>query len=140
MVNMYKSRQDIFINDVFYPCFSKPLGTKISEAIPENTTYSITWDNLEAGPHIEKCDIPYIISKIFGKRKVIFKDYSESLLCPKVLKFREGKDDLKIEIRIRWNQVNPSLNQILKWPFGDQAIQYLKDRGLAICPNIKNGE
>lgn len=46
------------------------------------------------------------------------------------------KKNPKIDIVIvnEYDEVHPSIQQILEYRDGEKAIKYLKERGLAVCP------
>lgn len=140
MLNMYKCTRYVYINDKYIGGLCAYEGKKISENPPENITYDINWDTLDTGPYSKMIvvDCPYKVLRLFGKRKVIAVDYSTgSIFCPHKYKFKEGRDKLNIKIKMVWKQYIPSMDELFKWHNGDQVIQYLKDRGLSVCPVVK---
>lgn len=138
MLNMYRCIRKVYIDDKLIENFtSYDEGNKMSENPPENVTYHINWDTLGDRSCIkELIGVPNRVSRFCGK-KVIITDDTTSFLCPTIYKFKEGRDELNIKIEMIWKQYIPTINEILKWHNGDQAIQYLKDRGLSVCPVIK---
>lgn len=133
MLNMYKCIRKVYIDDKLIENFTICEGRKMSENPPENVTYHINWDTLGDGLYIkELIGVPNRISRFCGKKVIITDD--TSLFCPTIYKFKEGKDELNIRIEKIWKQYSPSMGELFKWYDGDQAIHYLKDRGLSVCP------
>ena len=71
---------------------------------------------------------------IFKKRNVLY-GYNVSDHC---WGFRFTIDPTdNIVVSTTWTERPASLQDIMKWHEGEKAIQWLKDRGLSVCPMTK---
>lgn len=84
---------------------------------------TFTWDN------IDEFDAYYLemLSKRKG-RKIIINSWDGRFV------WKEWKHDLKLTERTAYKECNLSLEDIMKLRNSDLAIEYLKQRGLTVCP------
>lgn len=40
----------------------------------------------------------------------------------------------RIVCKIKYEEMNPSIQEVMEYPNGEKAIQWLKDRGITACP------
>lgn len=45
--------------------------------------------------------------------------------------------ELKIEIKVEYKEMRPSINEVLHWSNGEKAMQYLLERGINIVKEAK---
>lgn len=110
-------------------------GLELLEGEPKNKTYEITWENLNEIYTKFGTLIDFNVWNLKKGRKVSFfldKPFSLKEWEKDVKEWKES--DLNITFEIKYEKKNMTLEQILKWPDSNKVIQYLKERGLTICP------
>lgn len=118
-------------------CVGRSYGTILLEEEPENKIEKISWENLE-----EQCT-KYGINLSFNvwnlkKGRVV--SFFIDKMTPFFLKewekdIKEWKEPLDITIEtIYEKKTYMTIEKVLKWHDIEKAVQYLKERGLTICP------
>ena len=107
-------------------------GTTCLDYEPENKTIALTWDNLDDYYYNHGMAVKFNIWKMKKGRRVSF--FVDDILPLNKNKWdiKEWKTDLNIEIRIEYRKDNLNINEVLRWHNGEQAIQYLVERGLSV--------
>lgn len=97
---------------------------------------NITWDNLEEMYNRYHCFLAFRrdYSKRKGRSVVFFGSYSNYRVSPKDFKtiYEKKEKNLNITLTICTKEDNPSIEKVLKYGNGKQAIQYLTERGLLV--------
>ncbi len=123
MLNLYQCTVRTYIDrEKVYVCDG---GKRMCEDCPEAKTIDISWDNLDEIYRHHGCALPFNIWNLRKGRLISF-----FIRRPDIKEWKIPK--LNITFEAKWDKINPSINDVLNWPDGEQAIQYLVSRGLAI--------
>lgn len=100
-------------------------GTTLRNIAPVNKEYDITWDTLN-----ENIERGYFNSRYYKKKKGrVFEIFT---LMGGSYIFKEWKGALNLHGVVFYEEYTPSIQQVLEWPEGDKAIQYLVERGMSV--------
>lgn len=138
MLNVYQIIKTIYVNGQKFGIATNE-GYTMTDNEPKVKNDIINWDNvIDNKNKIKDFYTSVRIEKYSNYKTLILIDYSKSIFAPAVLKIKEKNSplEIKIETSYRLSKVT-SLETIIKWPNIDQAIQYLKERGLSISMNEK---
>lgn len=101
---------------------------QLAEEIPENSQEHGSWDLLEWAHHNNLTENVAVETNRKGLRRF---GYYDSLLP---LATEKKNPEIDIVILNEYEEVYPSIQDILNYRNGEKAIQYLKERGLTVCP------
>ena len=112
------------------------IGTKIGKALidgnPEDREIAITWDNVDEYYRNSGGMYRFNIWKTKKGRRVSFfiDDLFPGFKDRRDVK--EWKEELNIRIKISYRKYTPSIEDVLEWHNAEDAIKYLKEKGLSI--------
>lgn len=96
-----------------------------------DTTIEVTWDNLKEFYYNYAFALPFNIWNFKKGRLISF--FDAKLRNKNTWDIKEWKEPTNIQVEIIYTETQPdSLNEILNWHVVSNAIQYLKEQGLAI--------
>lgn len=127
MKEFYQLKGKIYHNGIYL--YTANLGSYFAAEQEPNKTIELTWDNLEE--YYSKYsgwrfNIYYpkrgrVVS--FGEFGIIHKEWRD---------IHERKSPLNITVECYSVKLTKSIDEIMKWPNAEEAIQYLMERGLSI--------
>lgn len=121
-INMLKFYRVVYTTYYKGKMIHQQFGHALADNMPQNISIQVTWANME---DIKK---EYEITTGFGynttKRGKIVSFYNS------FRRIKEWKQPLNLFFEINYIEENPSINTILKWHNGEEAIQYLIERGI----------
>jgi hypothetical protein len=96
---------------------------------PKDEKVQVTWDNLNDIRQKFGLALPFNIWNYKKGRVISF--FNASLFNRKTWDIKEWKEsDLDLCLQITYIKAHPCIDDILKWHNQEQAIQYLKERGI----------
>lgn len=108
----------------------------MQEKCPADKTIDVSWDNVDAVLKEYGATLPFSVNRGitgFGCRRIEFNSiwfvWRDDKPAPIKKKNTPVPD---IQVKIEWTETSPPIKDILEWPEGDKAIQYLKERGLSL--------
>ena len=104
------------------------IGKILVNEVPKAKTTILTWDNLEENYRKNGLLYKFNIWNCKKGRRVSF--FLDTLFCEKDVK--EWKEELNIRIETTYKEFSPCIADVLKWHDIENAIAYLKERGLKI--------
>ena len=116
----------IFYNGEFL-C-NRRTNFQLAEEIPKKSEKHGSWDLLEWAHHNCLTDDIALETNQKGLRRF---GHSESFLP---VATEKKNPEIDIVIVNEYDEAHPSIQDILNYRDGEKAIQYLKERGLAVCP------
>ena len=115
-------------------CVGTSCGTSLLEEEPKDFSEKITWDNL-AEKYTQYGINLYFNVWNFKKGRVVSFFNNKFFPKPYEKDVKEWKNPLDIVVKVTYKKYTTmSIEEVLKWHDIEKAIQYLKERGLAICP------
>ena len=127
MLNFYKHYATTYKNGE--KIRTKYCGEFIADKVPENFTEEITWDSLKEKYTERGLCYPFNVWDFKrGRRVSFFNEYGEKL----VRDIKEWKEPLNLTVVHEYNLYEPTINHVLDFPHGEDAIKYLVERGLSI--------
>lgn len=126
MLNFYQKRMKLYHNDdIFYV---GRYGLVLTSETPKSYKEDITWENLDE--YFRKGRLPF--STYYDRKKGKIFSYGDKFVDNDYFSIKEWEEPLNIQIEYDFVPVNPSIKEIMEYPDGEQAIQYLVERGLSI--------
>lgn len=126
MLNFYQKRIKLYHNsDIFY---AGSYGLVLTSGTLNSYKEDITWENLDE--YFRKGRLPF--SSYYNRKKGKIFSYGDRFVDSDYFSAKEWEESLNIQIEYDFLPVNPSIEEIMKYPDGEQAIQYLVERGLSI--------
>lgn len=123
MLNFYKHYTTTYKNGEKIK--TQYCGEFVAEKAPENFTEEITWDNLEKKYTERGLCYPFSIWKFKrGRRVSFFNGFVKDI--------KEWKRPLNLTVTHEYTLYEPSINHVLNFACGEDAIKYLVERGLSI--------
>lgn len=107
------------------------------EESPADKAVDVSWDNVDDVLEKYGAFLPFSIHngwmKRTGHRRIEFDSVWFALRKDKPTPIKERKtSNPNIRVEVEWVETNPPIEDILKWPDADKAIQYLVERGLSL--------
>jgi hypothetical protein len=99
--------------------------------LPKEEYINMTWENLneiyqQVGFTINfRCET-------FKKGKIITLCNGYNKKDPRTWAFREWKEPLDIKYKITYEEIIPTLKEIIEYPNGDLAMRYLKEQDMKL--------
>lgn len=118
-------------------CIGRSYGTALLEEEPKNKIEKVSWENLEEQYAKYGINLSFNVWNLKKGRVVSF---FINKMTPFFLKewekdIKEWKEPLDITIEIVYKKDTcVTIEEVLKWHDIEKAIQYLKERGLTVCP------
>lgn len=126
MLNFFQKRINLYHNgNIFYTGF---YGLVLTSETPNSYKEDITWENL--GEYFRKGRLPF--STYYDRKKGKIFSYGDKLFDDEYFSTKEWEEPLNIQIEYDFLPINPSIKEIMEYPDGEKAIQYLIERGLSI--------
>lgn len=121
----YDVEVQIYYNNKGISTWTNPFSSFcMANELPKDTVEYGSWDLLERTTETNLL--------ILGKKGKRILGYYEDSLFPIA---REKKNpEIQITVIKRYKEVFPSISEILNFRNSQLSIQYLKERGLALCP------
>lgn len=119
MLNMYK--RVLIFNGERYDA-----GRTMKESFPEDEELEITWDNLDAVCRAYALFIPFYVSHHKKGRKIDF----DRIAAPGIKEWKTP--NLRLNARVTWELMSPTIAEIFNWHNIDEAIQYLTERNIPL--------
>lgn len=127
-MKVYRRNTTTTINDYH---FYQTTDIVLLEEKPENKIIKGDWNNIE-----EKAKFFTGIGNIkHKKRGLILTFYSKKLIYRDYVSYKQWKDALNIVYKETYEEIEPSIETILKHNDGNKAIQYLVERGIKVLNN-----
>lgn len=127
MLHLYTSKTKIIINGEEIQSI-KLYGDEIKNEKPEDICENINWNNI-----LKLADDTWY--SYFGVKKrrkgfvlSIYDDWRDRIV------YKQWKEDLNMKIVTEWKEIVPSIDMILKFHDGNNAIEYLVERGMNCIP------
>ena len=125
-MEFYRVTQTTLHNNTF---IGNTIGIALLAEEPQPVEIKITWDNLQEIYSHYNCKFNIWNTKR-GKRVSFFVDD----ILPHFKDKRDVKEwkqiDLNITLKVTYRKFTPSLEEVIKWHNAEQAIAYLKEKGL----------
>lgn len=102
---------------------------KLQEDIPENTFEYFNWDDICETS--KKVPLNHFFKVEKKKRGLVFRILCN---CLDYEEYKQWRDELNIQVITEWEEIIPSLNQLLNFHDGNKAIEYLVERGMNCIP------
>lgn len=118
-------------------CVGRTYGTALLEEEPKNKIEKVSWENLEEQYAKYGINLSFNVWNLKKGRAVSF---FIDKMTPFFLKewekdIKEWKEPLDITIEIVYEKKTyMTIEKVLKWHDIEKAVQYLKERGLTVCP------
>ncbi len=118
-------------------CIGCSYGTVLLEEEPENKIEKISWENLKEQYAKHGIDLSFNVWNLKKGRVISF---FIDKITPFFLKewekdIKEWKEPLDITIEIVYEKKTyMTIEKVLKWHDIEKAVQYLKEKGLTVCP------
>lgn len=116
----------VFYNGEFL-C-DRRINLQLADEIPENSQEHGSWDLLERARNNDLTRDIAVKTNRKGLRR--FGHYDDFV----PIATEKKNPEIDILIIIEYKEVHPSIQGILNYHNGEKAIQYLKERGLTVCP------
>ena len=107
---------------------SRHTNLQLAEEIPEQSEQHGSWDLLEWAHHNNLTRDIAVETNRKGLRR--FGHYDDFI----PITTEKKNPEIDIVIINEYEEVHPSIQDILNYRNGEKAIQYLKERGLTVCP------
>lgn len=133
MMNYYRAKEEIFFNG---EKIGADYGYTMREEEPQNDVelYCGTelLESIRSTGHLPEkfCGLASWEARLFHRNQYIL--HAWGIGFNGVSRKLEKTD--KIIYKVTYEEQTPSIKTILDYPDGDKAIQWLKDRGMTICP------
>lgn len=101
---------------------------QLADKIPEKSEQHGSWDLLEWAHHNNLTRDIAVETNRKGSRR--FGHYDDFI----PIATEKKNPEIDIIIVNEYEEVHPSIQDILSYRNGEKAIQYLKERGLTVCP------
>lgn len=118
-------------------CIGTSCGTSLLEEEPKDFCEKITWENLANQYSKYGIDLSFGIWNLKKGRVVSFFTNKVTPFFYKEWEkdIKEWKEPLDITLKVTYKKcTNMSIEEVLKWHDMEKAIQYLKEKGLEVCP------
>lgn len=126
MLNFYQKRIKLYHNgNIFY---TERCNLILTSGTLNSYKEDITWKNLDE--YFRKGKLPY--STYYDRKKGRIFSYGDKFVDSEYFSTKEWEEPLNIQIEYDFSHINPSIKEIMEYPDGEQAIQYLVERGLSI--------
>lgn len=103
-------------------------GFRLDDEIPKNKEVHGSWDLLE-----EYFNKGYTSGISLEKNRKGFRRFARWEDCLPIANEKKQKD-INISFCFKYEEVHPSIQDILNYHDGEKAIKYLTERGLTVCP------
>ena len=126
MLHLYTSKTKIIINGEEIRSI-KLYDDEIKNEKPEDICENINWNNI-----LKLAGDWFGYFKVRKRRKgfVLFVYYD---WCERIV-YKQWREVLNIQIVTEWKEIVPSIDMILKFHDGNNAIEYLVERGMNCIP------
>lgn len=127
MLHLYTSKTELIINGKEIRSI-KLYGDELKSEKPEDICENINWNTILKLTDESWTGYFEVKKRRKGFVLFIYDDWYNRIV------YKQWKEDLNMQIVTEWKEVIPSIDKILKFHDGNNAIEYLVERGMNCIP------